>query len=97
MTSFTDAGNGIRLAQQAVSAAALDDDAKSLALINSAHAAEVRWAAAYLVDCLIQMGDRLPGMSKAQRRRVLREAITNDEDVIAAQVAVFLREETNDG
>lgn len=97
MTSFTDAGNGIRLAQQAVSAASLDDDAKSLALINSADAAEVRWAAAYLVDCIVQLGDRLPGMSKAQRRHALREAITNDEDVIATQVAVFLHEEARRG
>ncbi|KQO41867.1 hypothetical protein [Aeromicrobium sp. Leaf245] len=97
MTSSTDAGNGIRLAQQAVAAASLDDSARSLRLINSANEAEAKWAAAYLVDCLIQLTDRLPAKSKRQRRRILREAITNDEDVIANQVAVFLDEEAHRG
>lgn len=95
--SHSDAGTGIRIAQQVVTAASRGDDSQALALINAATEGEIKWAAAYLVDCLVQAADRLPGMSKAQARRALREAIANDEDVIAAQVAVYLQEEANHG
>ncbi len=97
MTSFTDAGQGVRLAQEAVAAASLDDDRQALELINAANEGEVKWAAAYLVDCLIQAADQLPGMTKAQARHALRKAIANDEDIIATQAAVYLQEEADHG
>lgn len=77
---------GVRIAQEAAAAASRDDYEAMSRVVNAGSREELMYAVGHLAALLVMFGDKLMSGSAAQKRRNVRDAVVNEEDVLATQI-----------
>lgn len=85
-----DAARGMEAAKRAIHAIADGDDATALRHLSNASAAEVAWAAGYLLACLRSSALTIAKGDTAKASRRLHAAANEREDIAFTQASVIV-------